>query len=166
MRNLLQDLSSVAGDMRIVLSAFLAHVFNDNSNNGIDRDRERVVIVVSYDCRNIEYLNIPSVFGNKRIRRLLPDKVRSAHPPRIFYKLVKPISLRICNYSRLLSSLSLSDISNISTSACICSSKPDFIYAPFGHIVTGDLNVIDDVHLRNVMARGVKFRIPQFFAVE
>ena len=29
-------------------------------------------------------------------------------------------------------------------------------------MITGDLNVIDDVHLRNVMARGVKFRIPQF----
>ena len=43
---------------------------------------------------------------------------------------------------------------------CDCLHSP-FLYAPSGHIVTGDLNIIDHENLRNVISHGPKFREPQ-----
>ena len=56
----------------------------------------------------------------------------------------------------------MTEIENISKSTCICNDNSKFINSHYGHVVTGDLNVIEDKTLRSIMSRGTKFRIPQF----
>ena len=43
---------------------------------------------------------------------------------------------------------------------CVCSRKPDFVYEPHEHIITGDLNVIENFALRQFLCKGTKFRVP------
>ena len=45
------------------------------------------------------------------------------------------------------------------TTACSCGSS-QFLYPPAGHIVTGDLNIIDNADIRNIFAKGAKYRLP------
>jgi len=44
---------------------------------------------------------------------------------------------------------------------CICASSP-FIYNPTGHVITGDLKIINNTSLRDVFAKGPKYREPKF----
>ena len=41
-----------------------------------------------------------------------------------------------------------------------CESSP-FKYNPAVHVMTGDLNIVENISLRNVFAKGPKFREPQ-----
>ena len=43
---------------------------------------------------------------------------------------------------------------------CSCVSSP-FKYSPSGHVITGDLNIISNESLRNVLAKGPKYREPK-----
>ena len=43
---------------------------------------------------------------------------------------------------------------------CTCESSP-FKYNPVGHVITGDLNIVEKISQRNVFAKGPKFREPQ-----
>ena len=43
---------------------------------------------------------------------------------------------------------------------CSCSSSP-FNYSPIGHVITGDINIVNNAKLRNILAKGPKFREPQ-----
>ena len=47
---------------------------------------------------------------------------------------------------------------NIPNSCDCISSK--FCYAPAGHIITGDFNIIKDKRLRTLLAKGPKYRLP------
>jgi hypothetical protein len=43
--------------------------------------------------------------------------------------------------------------------SCNCA-QSEFNYHPFGHIITGDLNIIANKQLRRLLRRGPKFRLP------
>jgi len=43
---------------------------------------------------------------------------------------------------------------------CTCASSP-FIYNPTGHVITGDLKIINNISLREVFAKGPKYREPK-----
>ena len=43
--------------------------------------------------------------------------------------------------------------------ACDCKDKfPKFVYKPHGHVHTGDLDLIENISLRNIMKMGAKLR--------
>ena len=90
---------------------------------------------------------------------MLPKLIRSFTPLQIFYKYNDPISLPICNYASFLKNLSLSDIKSILRNPCDCSTSP-FIYSPHGHVVTGNLDIVDNIELKQVLSYGCKYRIP------
>ena len=45
---------------------------------------------------------------------------------------------------------------------CSCSSSP-YIYQPAGHVVSGDLNIVKNTRLRELLHKGPKYREPQAF---
>ena len=45
---------------------------------------------------------------------------------------------------------------------CSCSSSP-FNYSPAGHIITGDVNIVQNEDLRSLILKGPKFREPRSF---
>ena len=56
----------------------------------------------------------------------------------------------------LLSNLNVSEyLSNSQTCQC---KKSKFCYEPHGHVITGDLRVIENAKLRELVAKGPKYR--------
>ena len=43
---------------------------------------------------------------------------------------------------------------------CSCKNSP-FKYGPSGHVVTGDLTIIENESLRNILSKGPKYREPR-----
>ena len=44
---------------------------------------------------------------------------------------------------------------------CTCANSP-FIYSPTGHVIAGDLKIINNISLQEVFAKGPKYREPKF----
>ena len=62
------------------------------------------------------------------------------------------------NFAPALSSLNVSEyLSNLQTCQC---KESKFCYEPPGHVITGDLRVIENARLRELVAKGPKYREP------
>ena len=136
-------------------SRFLKNIVTDDKT-------DRSVVVVDFNCKNFDQLYLPSVLGRKDICNLVPDAVKHIYPPKIYYKLDSPTGRRLCNYNRFLGSIDLDDIKRILTEECCCKDYPTYVYREYDHVLTGDLNIVEDVELRSLMKKGTKFRIARF----
>ena len=75
----------------------------------------------------------------------------------------------LCNYNKFLEELTEQDILN--DNRCICERNNsfrnirEFIYAPVGHVITGDLNILDKLNnynqLKKIMKFGYKYRLQE-----
>ena len=144
-----------ADNMTFIISAFIQNACKVQHR----RDEDRESIVIPFNCRNIDLINIPSILNDKKVCQLLPDAVKDNYPPKIFFKLNNPIALRLCNYSKFLNRLNMDGVNDIMHGQCVCSKFPSFIYAPFGHVLTGSVEIIQDNRLKELLQYGTKYRI-------
>ena len=76
----------------------------------------------------------------------------------IKYKLGLPLSTKIFNFNHFVSTLDLDEfLSNPGILPCKFNSSP-FADKYHKHIVTGNLRIIDNNHLRKLFTKGPKFR--------
>ena len=152
-------LAKTNNELACIVSSLILNKFKRADENAEAVDR--ITFSATFNCRNVDLINLPSVFRDKRLVRLLPEPVREHYPPRVYFKLNAPIALKLCNYSRFLAGLNISEIQDILNNSCICDSKPDFVCHAYGHIVTGDLEVVENHDVRFLLKKGAKFRIPR-----
>ena len=147
-----------------VCSSFCS-TFSPKYNQKRSESSKREFIVIPFSCKFIDKLNLKSIFSDTSVIELLPKLIQSFTPLQIFYQYNDPISLPICNYASFLKKLSISDIKSILESPCDCNLSP-FNYSPHGHIVTGNLEIVDNVELREVLSYGCKYRVPTYKSPE
>ena len=74
------------------------------------------------------------------------------------YKYTSTVASKIFNFALALSNLNVSQcLSNPQTCQC---KESKFCYEPHGHVITGDLRVIENARLRELVAKGPKGREP------
>ena len=80
--------------------------------------------------------------------------------PKVTYILDLPFSKLAFNYREFGSSLPNVNEHDVSSFTCLCSQSEysKFVNPDFGHIVTGDLDIVKDYHLRRCFSFGTKFR--------
>ena len=83
---------------------------------------------------------------------------KDKEPPVISYQYTNTVANRLFNFSSTLSNL---DITNYLSNPqhCQCNTSK-LCYKPHGHVITGDLMVIENVKLRELVAKGPKYREP------
>jgi hypothetical protein len=79
--------------------------------------------------------------------------------PIISYVYTRPIASKKFNYKHVLRDLNIDDFKS-KPPDCTCASSP-FIYNQTGHVITGDLKIINNTSLRDVFAKGPKYREPK-----
>ena len=81
---------------------------------------------------------------------------KDKEPPIISYQYTNTVASKLFNFS---STLSILDITNYLSNPqhCQCNTSK-FCYEPHGHVITGDLMVIENVKLRELVAKGPKNR--------
>ena len=130
-----------------IVNTRCAHIFTQHV---------RHFLKIKYVNRGIDFLDLPSIFRDKHIVNKIPLYFNNAENPMICYKYKKPIRGLIFNYNKLVSNLGIT-VSN--PTSWSCSASP-FCYKPAGHIVTGDLDLIVDKRIRNILSKGPKYRLP------
>ena len=76
----------------------------------------------------------------------------------VTYKLVNPIRNKIFNYKETVASICIQDPPSSTTCAC---SQSEFKDPAHGHIVSGDLRIVEDVKLRKLLSKGTNYREPR-----
>ena len=103
-----------------------------------------------------ENLNFNRILNSKDVKSQLPLQAKK-FKIYVSYTYGLIIGQSIFNYNKLLSTLPVRKDGELL--ACDCKEKcPEFVYKPHGHVHTGDLDLVENISLRNIMKMGAKFR--------
>ena len=82
----------------------------------------------------------------------MPTYFKEKEPPIISYTYTKTIASKISNFSSTLASLDYHQFHN-NSSQCECNTSRH-LYQPYGHVITGNLSIIPNSKLRDLIAKG------------
>ena len=99
-------------------------------------------------------VNLSSIMHSKQARLAIPDFFQDKDPPIISYTYTKPIGPTIFNFRKVARK---HDINEPLNNECACK-QSNFLYQPLGHVITGDLRIMKNKKLRNLIAKGPNYR--------
>ena len=110
-----------------------------------------------------DFINLPKILRTKTIRDCMPQEVNDDEIPMLVFKLMEPIRSKIMNYSKFVSTLDIDQVSlDITSVPCNCACYDLKFFNPhFNHVLTGDLDIIENCKLRNIILKGPKYREPE-----
>ncbi|MCP4058459.1 MAG: hypothetical protein GY738_14315 [Pseudoalteromonas sp.] len=135
------------------LIGYCAGYFKKEDDNF--RKEKAIFITADFHNKGMDIINFKKLLRRQQLAVHLP---RGIHLPNfsIAYKFLEPISLQLTNYSKELAKYKTSKLDTESF-RCKCAGSP-YVYDPVGHIITGDLTIIDNAQLEAIFRKGTKFR--------
>ena len=138
----------------IFIQSYAQHVLRPHID--AESDHKRHFIKVPFINKGIDFIDLQSIFRNKTVENAIPKYFKNTESPIICYKYNKSVRGLIFNYNKIVRDL---NIDTNSPDSCDCSSSK-FCYAPAGHVITGNFDIIKDKHLRSLLTKGPKYRLP------
>lgn len=117
-------------------------------------------LCVFFHNKSLDFINLPKIVNNRNIVNLLPDKFDKKHKPTVLYKLNNTIRAKIFNYKHFMADFDINSFVEDNTILpCHCEGSP-YQDIHHGHIITGDLRIVNDNKLRKLLCKGPKYREP------
>ena len=107
-------------------------------------------------------MNLSNILNQKSVQSNIPPYFEYKESQCISYSYKSSVATKIFNYKRSLQQIDFQSLSQ-NPLPCSCSGS-EFLYAPCGHIVTGDLNIVRNDKLRDLLRKGPKYREPVSFS--
>ena len=98
----------------------------------------------------------------KSVQSNIPPYFKNKESPCISYSYTRSVASKIFNYKRSLQQIDFNSLSQ-NPLPCTCPGS-EFLYVPCGHVVTGDLSIVQNDKLRDLLRKGPKFREPVSFS--
>ena len=121
------------------------------------KEKERITWNANFVHQIIGDVNFGSIINSRGARNLLPNRLQKGTDIRIIYSFGKTIGQKILNYNQILKNTGQLSYEEIQNMRCSCESSP-FKHDRFGHVITGDLDIIQNQALREMCSFGTKFR--------
>ena len=103
----------------------------------------------------MEMVNLSQIVHNKPVKKSIPNFIQNQTPPTISYSYTKTIAGKVFNFKQTIKDLDF----EIGTSNLSCESHvSDFRYDPVGHVVTGNLGIVENRKLRKLLSKGPSYR--------
>ena len=99
-------------------------------------------------------LNLSNILNQKSVQSKIPPYFEYKESPCISYSYTSSVATKIFNYKTSLQQIDFQSLSQ-NPLPCSCSGS-EFLYAPCGHIVTGDLNIVRNDKLRDLLRKGTE----------
>ena len=142
----------------IVLDTAQYRLFRPVCSDLLSTDAKTHFIKLDFINKGIDAVNLPSILRSKSVTETVPTYFKEKEPPIISYTYTKTIASKIFNFSATLLDLDYHQFhNNPSPRKCNTSSH---LYEPYGHVITGDLSIIPKSKLRDLIAKGPKYREP------
>ena len=124
--------------------------------------KNRPFLKIKFAKKGIDPLNLSNILNQKSVQSNIPPYVEYKESPCISYSYTSSVATKIFNYKTSLQQIDFQSLSQ-NPLPCSCSGS-EFRYAPCGHIVTGDLNIVRNDKLRDLLRKGRKYREPVSFS--
>ena len=102
-----------------------------------------MIAVIRFD---IDALHLSNILNQKSVQSNIPPYFQNKESPCISYSYTRSVASKIFNYKRSLQQIDFPSLSQ-NLLPCTCSGS-QFLYAPCGHVVTGDLNIVRNEKLK------------------
>ena len=106
----------------------------------------------------VDAINLPALLRSTSVIDKIPVYFGDKEPPIVSYEYTGTVASKLFNFAPAISNFNVSEhLSNPQTCQC---KKSTFCYESHGHVITGDLRVIENAKLRELVAKGPKYREP------
>ena len=122
-------------------------------------EEHRSFLPIHFANKGLDAINLANILHHKSVKSKIPPYFKDTSVPIISYTYTTPIAPKIFNHKHVLQNLTSDDL-KAKPPDCSCNSSP-YKYSPSGHVITGDLNIVDNLSLRSIFAKGPKYREPQ-----
>ena len=113
---------------------------------------------IKYLNKSVDAINLPALLRSTSVTDKIPVYFRNKEPPIVSYEYTSTVASKLFNFAPTLSNLNVSEyLSNPQTCQC---KESKLCHEPHGHDITGDLRVIENAKLRELVAKGQKYREP------
>ena len=109
-------------------------------------------LVIDFSHKYIDLLNISQLLHDQNLINLFPVKETY---PKVSFRYSPTIGSSIFNYVKFSKEVRVDDINNY---PCTCNANR-FKDAVHNHVVTGSLDIIDDIEIKSIFGYGSKFRL-------
>jgi hypothetical protein len=100
---------------------------------------------LSFANKGLDGINLGNILHHKSHKSNIPPYIKDQSVPIISYVYTKPIASKNIYYKHVLRDLNIDDFKS-KPPDCTCASSL-FIYNPTGHVITGDLKIINNTSL-------------------
>ena len=115
---------------------------------------------IKFIDKGMDLINLGCILRSKSVINSLPISIENRDPPVVSYSYPPPISGKIFNYKQTSLNCSFDDFKHNVKFTCQCSCSP-FKDNTHGHVITGDLNIINNPILKFIIGKGPKYRLPR-----
>ena len=133
-------------------------MFRSVRSDLLSTDAKTHCIKLDFINKGIDAVNLPSILRSKSVTETVSTYFKEKEPPIISYTNTKTIASKIFNFSSTLLDLDYHQFHN-NPSPCECNTS-SHLYQPYGHVITGDLSIVPKSKLRDLIAKGPKYREP------
>jgi hypothetical protein len=114
---------------------------------GIQKDEidKHYFLKLLFANKGLDGINLGNILHHKSVKSKIPPYFEEQSVRIISHAYTRPIPSKLFNYKHVLRDLNIDDF-NSKPSDCTCTSSP-FIYNPTGHVITGDLKIINNTSL-------------------
>lgn len=122
---------------------------------------EKPKILVRFNNTLMNYLNISNIIKQSSVKQEWPSfksNTIQTSTPMLIFKYNAPIGTKIFNYRQSIENIDITNHTN-SNHKCECENSP-YMDIHHKHILTGNLDIIENIRLRELLRKGPKFRTP------
>ena len=118
------------------------------------------ILSIFFHNKSLDYINISKIINDPMVLAKLPLEFNKINNPTVVYRLTKGIRNKIFNYKPFISELDVDAfVADNSILPCSCGDSP-YRDDHHGHVITGDLRIVQDNKLRKLLSKGPKYREP------
>ena len=122
----------------------------------VPAEKPKHFIKIKFLNKAVDAINLPALLRSTSLTHKIPVYFRDKEPPIVSYEYTSTVVSKLFNFAPALSNLNVSEyFSNPQTCQC---KQSKFCYEPHGDVITGDLRVIENAKLRELVAKGQKYR--------
>ena len=124
----------------------------------VPAEKPKHFMKIKFLNKAVDAINLPALLRSTSVTDKIPVYFRDKEPPIVSYEYTSTVASKLFNFAPTLSNLNVSEyLSNSHTCHC---KESRFCYEPHGHVITGDLRVIANARLRELVVKGPKYREP------
>ena len=151
-----------ASPLYLVVLDFLQYKLDPMvKSDSTPKRRPKLVCTLTFVNKGVEMLHLPSIF--RKCQSFVSDCEHKV--PDVAYRFTETIGPKLFNFKQTVASydhtIPLED-----QYECICHQHPGYIDSSCGHVATGDITLVSDKGLRNIISKGPGYREPQTIDVD